>query len=173
MLCDVVNSRTAIKIRHTVGLLNAHPTHIIFNFIKEHFFSTNYMLDVMHKEQRFCADNRAFAPTEVFLHGTFFLRQCSLTADYCPFLPYSADHHRRVPPPHIRKKYKKGLRGSKTEKKIEKNGGSRGGSRGGFLFQGDSSTLYYCGGCKTTALPSIIEKQVNKNSENIKRNTVV
>ena len=30
----------------------------------------------------------------------------------------------------------------------------------------------YCGGCIATALPSIIEKKVNKNSENIKRNTV-
>ena len=31
----------------------------------------------------------------------------------------------------------------------------------------------YCGGCITAALPSIIEKKVNKNSENIKRNTVL
>ena len=30
-----------------------------------------------------------------------------------------------------------------------------------------------CGGCKTTALHSIIEKKVNKNSENIKGNTVI
>ena len=33
--------------------------------------------------------------------------------------------------------------------------------------------IIYCGGCKTTALHSIIEKKVNKNSENIKRNTVI
>ena len=32
---------------------------------------------------------------------------------------------------------------------------------------------FYCGGCKTTALHSIIEKKVNKNSENIKGNTVI
>ena len=31
----------------------------------------------------------------------------------------------------------------------------------------------HCGGCKTTALHSIIEKIVNKNSENIKGNTVI
>ena len=31
----------------------------------------------------------------------------------------------------------------------------------------------HCGGCKTTALHSIIEKKVNKNSENIKGNTVI
>ena len=33
--------------------------------------------------------------------------------------------------------------------------------------------ISHCGGCKTTALHSIIEKKVNKNSENIKRNTVI
>ena len=36
-----------------------------------------------------------------------------------------------------------------------------------------TSRYRYCGGCKTTALPSIIAKKVNKNSENIKRSTVI
>ena len=46
-----------------------------------------------------------------------------------------------------------------------------------FMHYQCASFMHYqcanCGGCKTTALPSIIEKKVNKNSENIKRNTVI